>query len=372
VLSVDGSSSSDPDGTISSYAWDFGDGVTGTGATAQHTYAAGGAYTVKLTVTDSQAASGTVSKQITVSSANVAPKAAFTTGATNLALSVDGSTSSDPDGTISSYAWDFGDGGTGTGATAQHTYAAAGTYTVTLTVTDNGGATNSTSQQIAVTAPLVAVYASDAFTRTTANSLGSADKGGAWSLAGGASTLFSVSGGSAKLKMSAPSAGPAGYLNSVSALNVDGVVDVSSDSLPTGSGTYLSLAVRHTGSGATTSEYRVRVKIQPTTTTLTISKVVNNTETALKNVTVAGLVYASGDVLRLRILATGSGTTSLSGKVWKVGSAEPSAWLLSTTDVDPALQSAGGVGVVSYLSGTSTVSPVVSSWDNLAVTAPAA
>jgi hypothetical protein len=147
---------------------------------------------------------------------------------------------------------------------------------------------------------------------------------------------------------------------------------VSSDSLPTGSGTYLSLAVRHTGSGATTSEYRVRVKIQPTTTTLTISKVVNNTETALKNVTVAGLVYASGDVLRLRILATGSGTTSLSGKVWKVGSAEPSAWLLSTTDVDPALQSAGGVGVVSYLSGTSTVSPVVSSWDNLAVTAPAA
>jgi PKD repeat protein len=54
----------------------------------------------------------------------------------------DGSGSSDPDGTIVSYAWDFGDSGTGTGVSPTHTYAAAGTYTVSLTVTDDGGLTD--------------------------------------------------------------------------------------------------------------------------------------------------------------------------------------------------------------------------------------
>lgn len=56
-------------------------------------------------------------------------------------VTFNGSASYDPDGTIVSYNWDFGDGTTGTGVTVSHTYAATGTYTVTLTVTDNDGAT---------------------------------------------------------------------------------------------------------------------------------------------------------------------------------------------------------------------------------------
>ena len=57
-------------------------------------------------------------------------------------LTLDGSGSSDVDGTIASYDWDFGDGNTGTGVSPTHTYATAATFTVTLTVTDDAGATH--------------------------------------------------------------------------------------------------------------------------------------------------------------------------------------------------------------------------------------
>jgi PKD repeat protein len=71
---------------------------------------------------------------------NAAPTAVFTASCTDLTCSFDGRGSSDPDGTVAGYAWDFGDGQTGSGATVSHTYATAKTYTVTLTVVDNLGA----------------------------------------------------------------------------------------------------------------------------------------------------------------------------------------------------------------------------------------
>ncbi len=144
AMKVDASASSDKDGTITSYAWNFGDGTTGTGATAQHTYAAAGNYSVTLTVTDDRGGTATTSQTVSAV-ANQAPTAAFTHAQSFLDLSVDATGSSDPDGTLTTYAWNFGDGGTGTGATAQHSYAAAGSYTVSLTVTDNGSATATTS-----------------------------------------------------------------------------------------------------------------------------------------------------------------------------------------------------------------------------------
>jgi len=115
--------------------------------------------------------------------ANVAPTAAFTSSAANLALSVDGSTSTDADGTIASYAWDFGDGSTGTGRTASRTYAAAGTYAVKLTVTDNAGATGTVTKSVTVTAT-AAKLAADAFARSVTGGWGSADIGGAWTISG--------------------------------------------------------------------------------------------------------------------------------------------------------------------------------------------
>jgi PKD repeat protein len=158
-VQVDGTASSDPDGSIASYAWDFGDDATANGATASHTYTSVGSYTITLTITDDHGATAKASQTVTVSSAptNAAPVASFTvtqpTGPAPVSVRVDGTASSDPDGSIASYAWDFGDDATATGATASHTYTSAGSYTITLTVTDDDGATGSATRSVSVAEP---------------------------------------------------------------------------------------------------------------------------------------------------------------------------------------------------------------------------
>ena len=140
------SASSDPDGSISAYSWTFGDGSTSTIQNPSHTYAAAGTYTVAFTVTDNQGATNSVSHTVTVTSGNQPPVAGFTSSCSGRTCNFL-STSSDPDGSIATYSWTFGDGGTSTLQNPSHTYAVGGTtYTVTLTVTDNQGATNTVSQ----------------------------------------------------------------------------------------------------------------------------------------------------------------------------------------------------------------------------------
>jgi PKD repeat protein len=146
AVMFDGTGSSDPDGTIVSYDWDFGDGSTGTGPQPQHAYAAPGVYDVTLTVTDDAGdTSAPATTTATIDPANQAPTADPNgpyTGTVGVPVTFDGSGSSDPDGTIVSYDWDFGDGTTGTGVSPTYIYATDGAFTVTLTVTDNDGATS--------------------------------------------------------------------------------------------------------------------------------------------------------------------------------------------------------------------------------------
>jgi PKD repeat protein len=151
----DASGSRDSSGTITSYTWNFGDGATGAGVTISHTYAVGNSYTVTLTVTDSVGAIGT---QTTIVNVNTPPVASFTFACSGLTCSFNGSGSRDYDGTITSYAWNFGDGTAASGPTVTHTYAAGGQYTVTLTVTDNAGATNAQNQTVVANSPPVASF----------------------------------------------------------------------------------------------------------------------------------------------------------------------------------------------------------------------
>lgn len=81
------------------------------------------------------------------------PTAVVSSSQKDLTVSLDGSGSKDPDGTINGYTWDFGDASGGTGITATHTYAFPGTYTITLFVTDNRGAIGTATRQVTVTVP---------------------------------------------------------------------------------------------------------------------------------------------------------------------------------------------------------------------------
>jgi PKD repeat protein len=159
MVYFDGSASSDSDGRIASYQWSFGDGYSAYGVSVSHTYTTAGSYTATLTVTDDDGSKSTASKILTVqaAAANAAPDATFTSTVTSgvapLVVSFDGSASKDSDGTIVSYAWSFGDGGSGAGMKVSHTYANTGTFTTTLTVMDDDGAADMASVMITVSEP---------------------------------------------------------------------------------------------------------------------------------------------------------------------------------------------------------------------------
>ena len=144
--------SSDSAGTITSWDWNFGDGGSATAQHPSHSYAGGGSYTVNLTVADSVGMSAETSRIVTVIQPNAPPAAGFTYSATGTVVNFT-DTSTDSDGTITSWAWNFGDGSTSVSRHPAHTYAAGGDYQVTLTVTDDGGATRSVQRLVVISGP---------------------------------------------------------------------------------------------------------------------------------------------------------------------------------------------------------------------------
>ena len=158
TVSFDGSKSYDTEGQISSCRWNFGDGTSGHGTTAGHTYKTPGSFTATLTVTDNGGATNTTTTPVIITEQteeNLAPTANMTTTAANgtapLEVTFDGSTSTDPEESQLTYSWNFGDGTNAQGSSVTHTYTNSGTFTATLTVSDDLGETSSTTTTIDTT-----------------------------------------------------------------------------------------------------------------------------------------------------------------------------------------------------------------------------
>jgi serine protease len=167
AVTFDGSGSFDPDGDSLTYSWNFGDGSSGAGVAPQHTYTAGGDYTLTLTVNDGKVDSSPASTSVHITEVNdppVADAGSDQAAEVGAAVSFDASGSYDIDDGIAGYSWDFGDNGaTGTGVAPSHTYTAAGTYSVTLTVTDYAGSTATDTAIVTVTeaAPTSEMHVND-------------------------------------------------------------------------------------------------------------------------------------------------------------------------------------------------------------------
>ncbi|WP_285706002.1 LamG-like jellyroll fold domain-containing protein [Microtetraspora sp. NBRC 16547] len=304
---------------------------------------------------------------------NQEPTASFTATCTDLECSFDAGASSDPDGSITGYAWDFGDGTTGTGTTATHAYPAAGDYTVKLTVTDNASATGTHSEVVVPRPPAnpPVVMAVDGFGRTVSGGLGSAETGGAYTLSG-AATSFAVDGTAATLTLPSTSANRRAYLNGTSSTDSDTGFTFTTDKSGTGNGIYI-WAIGRSVSGQ--GDYRARIRLLSSNGVgLQVSRTdASNTETLLgAEQTVAGLTYSPGAVLKVRLQVVGTSPTTVQAKMWPAGQTEPATWQVSATDSTAGLQAPGGVGFGAFLSGTATNAPVVVTVDDLASTNPVA
>jgi PKD repeat protein len=170
AVTFNANNSEDNDGTITAYLWDFGDGETGTGQTAQHTFVTiepVEMFTVTLTVTDDDGASAQATQTIEVvsdgepSTGTGVPTARLTAnkfiGVDPLTVTFDASGSSAGGGTITAYNWNFGDGGTGTGAKPTHTFTpdpeVTTTFPATVFVWNSNGQVDAAQLDIIVIVP---------------------------------------------------------------------------------------------------------------------------------------------------------------------------------------------------------------------------
>jgi PKD repeat protein len=140
--------------TLVRYDWNFGSGSPQSGVAVTKAYDTAGTYNVTLTVTDEVGQSATIAKSVTIGNTG-SLTASFTMSPSNprvgntVNFNGSGSTAA-PGFTITSYAWDFGDGTTATGATSSHVYGLAATYIVRLTITDSAGRTTFSTQNLTV------------------------------------------------------------------------------------------------------------------------------------------------------------------------------------------------------------------------------
>jgi len=155
LFNYSGEESEDSDGRIVTFSWDFGDGTTSSKAYGTHKYDENGIFNITLIITDNGDAKAITNKTIKVNSVPTA-RIFVENPTVKVYQSLDfiGSGSTDPDGLIFRYLWDFGDGSVSTSADPKHVFNEVGSFTVTLTVADENEASDSTSIDIEVVSRL--------------------------------------------------------------------------------------------------------------------------------------------------------------------------------------------------------------------------
>jgi PKD repeat protein len=149
------------------FAWDFGDGGTGSGVTVTHRYSRAGTFTVTLRVTNNVGQSAATSRAVSVAATSAQVVANFTFSPTTPGINQDvffNATASVPSN--ATFTWNFGDGSTGSGVTPTHRYSQAGTYSVTLTVTNDVGQSSTTARNVPVSATSTSIVADFSFSPT--------------------------------------------------------------------------------------------------------------------------------------------------------------------------------------------------------------
>ncbi|MFB6106947.1 MAG: PKD domain-containing protein [Halobacteriaceae archaeon] len=142
-------------GPVTSYAWDFDDGGTGSGETVAHAFDSPGTYDVALTVTARDGTQATTVRSVTVADQPPTARFSYAPGrpVAGTPFSLDAGPSVDPDGTVANARWQFDDGTTASGVVVNHTFAAPGTHDVTLSVADGAGNADTVTRTVTVLGP---------------------------------------------------------------------------------------------------------------------------------------------------------------------------------------------------------------------------
>lgn len=207
--------------------------------------------------------------------------------------------------------------------------------------------------------------ASDSFSRTTVSSWGNASvTGGTYSLVGGSTSDYAVSGGVGTMTTPTGNSNHRAYLTSVSMLDSDQLVKFKSDKVAVGGSMYVNLLSRADGTGA--NEYFFQI-IERTTNVfdIRICKLVSSAETCLSSEhRVPYATHTADGYMWMRFQTSGSSPTTLKAKLWEDGWKEPLDWQTTATDSESILQSASYIGLKNFVGSGATNTPIVFTFDD--------
>lgn len=321
------------------------------------------------TATDPGGSTSEFSRNVAVEVApNRPPVALATVECVGPHCSFDGSGSSDVDGTITTYTWEFSDGANGSGQVIDHTFTIDGASTATLTVVDDQGEEASITIDVPATPLFEDPVAGDSFSRSSASGWGAADLGGSWEYPAGQLSSFSVDGTSGAVQIPSPGLQRQAALTSTAEVDVAASVLVTPETEITGGfGITSSIQLRRV---APNTEYRARVRFAPGGT---VHLAVTRTSGSSSETLVAGevlvpeLSWAPGHPVAIEAQLWGSSPTTLRVRAWDPSGATPTSWHLEASDATAALQGPGAVGLFTYVGSGSTTGATLVRYDDFAV-----